>query len=185
VKRPRRIWLVTLVLIVAVLAGIASVKHFQIAAAVWHWRHGYTTHLQEYEIPVPEYWPPENFDEPDMMELVNTRLAKREGPMSRVSVISVSIRSTPIQDIKRWRSFSRQSLERQGMSDIQEMALQAGDEKIDCIGGHALRAILHIPSINTVSLECMSSGRLEIGFSGPPSGLVDFQAIVSNIRERR
>ena len=47
-----------------VLAGILAIavtyiaygKRYQLAAKVWHWKHGYSITMGDYEVPVPEHW---------------------------------------------------------------------------------------------------------------------------------
>src|SRR5258708_39987749 len=45
-----------LLLLVIVLAHLAYGKRYQLAAKIWHWRHGYSTRMGSYEVPVPAHW---------------------------------------------------------------------------------------------------------------------------------
>jgi hypothetical protein len=59
-----------------------------------------------------------------------------------------------------------------------------GQEQVVWLGGTQLRDVLHVPHATVLSLECSTSGRLVIEFSGHDSGLDQFYAIISQIRKR-
>lgn len=157
----------------------------RIEAKVWHWRHGYSLYVGDYQIPVPDHWLVLDTESESMATLVNTHVKRAQDPFSRTSVITVSYTASPPRDLDAWASLSRQMIEREGVSDVEGKTLRAGDETIVCLGGLELRALVHVPSLSAVSLECRSSGRLSLGFSGPESGLTEFYSIASQIQERK
>src|SRR5580692_9028805 len=40
----------------AVLGSIYYRYHYPLTAKIWHWKHGYSTTMGNYEVPVPEHW---------------------------------------------------------------------------------------------------------------------------------
>jgi hypothetical protein len=174
------------------LAGIAVLilgyptyrRRFQIEAKVWHWRHGYSTYVGDYQVPVPDHWLVEDSNDANIVILIDTRVRKMGDPLSDVGILTVSLAPFPPRDIDDWASLTRQSLKRDGVTSVEEKTFRAGDETVVCLGGYALREILHVPSISAVSLECRSTGRLDLGFSGPRSELQEFYVIASQIHKR-
>src|SRR6266853_208943 len=45
-----------LLLIVVTILHFAYRKRYQLEAKIWHWRHGYSTRVGNYSVPVPEHW---------------------------------------------------------------------------------------------------------------------------------
>jgi len=46
-------------LLLALLLALGSIYYryrYPIAAKIWHWKHGYSTTMGNYEVPVPEHW---------------------------------------------------------------------------------------------------------------------------------
>jgi hypothetical protein len=183
VKQIEKVVLLVLALIVALGAYSAYRMRLQIATRFWHWRYGSTTLLENYEIPVPTDWLPQTLDDTTMY-LVDTRRSPKQGPLSEVGMITISIIPSPLKDIALWRSNQIQFFGQHGVEDTQEISIQAGDERISCIGGHLLGRIVPGGGITAVSFQCVSTGRLSVGYGGPQAGLSQFQAIVSEIHQR-
>ena len=181
-KRGFRISLI--VAVVLIVGYFAYVTRFQIEAKAWHWRHGYSIIVGDYEVPVPDHWLVQDFDNPNLIDLIDTRVRREAGPLSKVSVVTVDADARPMPDLSFWESFRRQSLEQRGIA-VEEMTLRLGDERMTCLGGEELREILHVPSVTAVSLECRSLGRLSLRFLGPRTGLQDFNSIASQIHKRK
>jgi hypothetical protein len=182
-KRSARVLLIG---IAAVILGYPIyARRFQIEAKVWHWRHGHSTNVGEYEVPVPDHWLVEGSEDPTILNLVDTRVRKTGDPLSNVSILTISLAPSPPRDIDAWASLTRQSIEHRGVASVEEKTFRTGDETVVCLGGQELREILHAPSVTAVSLECSSTGRLELGFSGPRVGLQEFYSIASGIHKRK
>jgi len=45
-----------LFLLLSMLGYLAYAKRYQLAAKFWHWRHGNSMAMGNYEVPVPEHW---------------------------------------------------------------------------------------------------------------------------------
>jgi hypothetical protein len=182
--KPR--WRTPTIIIVVLIVGFFAFRmRFRIEAKVWHWRHGYSLNVGIYQVPVPDGWLVQDYDTPNMFMLINTHLTKTSDPFSSVSIVNVSLVPSAPRDLDAWASMTRQSFERQGLNDLKEQSIQAGDETIVCLGGQILRAMIRVPSLAAVSMECRSSGRLNLGFSGPESALPEFYKIMSEIHKKK
>jgi len=181
-KRVSRLLLTGIV--VLIIGYLVYGRRAQIAAKVWHWRHGYSTYVGDYVVPVPDHWLVDTSEDPRMITLIDTRVRRTADRLSAVNVITVSALSSPIRDLDSWASFARQRRERDGLREIEEKTIQAGDERMFCLGGYELRDIMRLPTA-AVSLECRSSDRLNLGFTGHRSGLQEFYTIASQIRKRK
>lgn len=180
-KALRRLLMVIVVLVIGLLV---LARWAQIAAKVWHWRHGYWTYVGEYVVPVPDRWLVEINESRDTVTLIDTRVIRTADRLSAVSIITAHI-SRPVRDLDAWASFSRQRRERDGLRDIEEKTVQAGDERMVCLGGYEFRDVMRVPGTAAVSLECQSTGRLHLMFIGSRSRLPDFYAIASQISKRK
>jgi hypothetical protein len=137
-------------------------------------------------VPVPDHWLVDTFeDDPRMINLIDTRVRRTANRLSAVNVITVIALSRPIHDLDLWASFTRQRLERDGLKEIEEKTIQAGDLRMVCLGGYELRDIMRVQGTAAVSLECQSTHQLSLGFTGQRSGLQDFYSIASQIRKRK
>lgn len=177
--------------ILLIMIVIASIGYYivyrgwyRMEAMVWHWRYGHSTTLGEYVVPVPDDWLVQRHGDLQLIDLVDTHVNKDAGPFAEVSVISVDLASSSVRDLSYWQSLKRQSLEREGLTDLEERTLRVGGDTVVCLGGYELRQDLKVPSVNALSLECTSTGRLNLMFLGPRSSLTDFYTIVSGIHKR-
>ena len=163
-----------LFLIVIVLAYLACTERYQLGAKIWHWRHGYSTRMGSYEVPVPAHWL--ILDQSSvaftLMDTART-LPRRDGKFHTTAVIDIfpfRNRSIGTDKLDFWLSLKRQWLEREGVKSIEEKKLSFGDDAVSCIGGSELRAIMrdkpNFPDTEIVSLECKSADGLSIMFVG-------------------
>ncbi len=177
-----------LLLLVIVLAHLAYGKRYQLAAKIWHWRHGYSTRMGSYEVPVPEHW---LFSQNSVaFTLVNTdtTVPRRDGRFYTTALITLfQLRHSPVgaSQIEFWASLQRQRLEREQVKSAAEKRLSFDDEAVICIGGSELSAMMRdekaFPDTSAISLSCMSDHGLEILFVGEPSDLQPFYTFVSQI----
>ena len=182
-KRALRLFM--LGVIVLAIGYVVYGRRAQIEAKIWHWRHGNSVNVGAYIVPVPDQWLVFDYEDPTAATLIDTRVHKTPDPLSAVDVITVIALSSPARDLDFWASFQRQWLERSGLRDIMQRTLQADDEVLICLGGYQFRDALKVPNSTAVSLECQSSGRLSLIFSGHASGLPEFYSIASQIRKRK
>src|SRR5437879_8279018 len=56
----------------------AYARRFQLAAKIWHWRHGYSVMVRNYQVPVPDGWLVQNLDERDVTMTRNTTTGARD-----------------------------------------------------------------------------------------------------------
>lgn len=179
-KRVLRALFISLLILAGALFVYAG--RYQIAAKLWHWRHGYSVRFGGYEIPVPDHWLVETSGNPDWITLTDTRVRKRRDPFDGNS-IDVHILSNPLRGLDFWLALKRHELKDiAGLPEIQEKALNAGDEKIVCLGGYEIREATHVPT-TLVSLDCRSTGQLSLMFVGHQTQ--EFYAIASQIRKAR
>ena len=72
-KRVSRLLLTGIV--VLIIGYLVYGRRSQIAAKVWHWRHGYSTYVGDYVVPVPDHWLVDTFEnDPRMINLIDTRV---------------------------------------------------------------------------------------------------------------
>jgi hypothetical protein len=190
--KSRVVSLLLLILFVA-LGYFAYTKRYQLAAKIWHWRHGYSTTMGNYEVPVPEHWLvlEQNSIAFTLLNTSPPRL-QRDGKFHTAAVIDIFLsrnRSIGADKLDFWLSLKRQWLEREGVKSIEEKKLGFGDDAVNCIGGSQLRAIMrdnpNFPDTDIVSLECKSADDLSIMFLGEPSDVQNFYTFVSEIRRHR
>ena len=169
-------WL-TILVTLAALAALGLVVYpwrFKIEAKIWHWRHGYSTRVEQYQVPVPAAWLVTDSDDPDWVDLVDVS-GKRRG------VITLMSHRTTIGDVSRWKSVKEEWLAREGVRDLEERDVSFANGILSCVGGSELRDAERLPT-NLVSLECETPGTLGLMFVGPRSGIPEFYAIASKIQ---
>lgn len=177
------------VLVAAILVFVGGwfgySRRFQIAAKIWHWRHGYFTRVGDYVVPVPEHWLVEEVTF-ETVELVDTSArGPRKDPLWGINVIMVGcVRTTGTPNLDFWKTYRQQQMERHGARYIEERTLHVADNTVVCLGGHQFRDEMHFPS-SIVSVECASTSTLQLMFVGQQSNLEDFYTLVSQIRKQR
>jgi hypothetical protein len=180
-----------LFLLVFMLGYLAYAKRYQLAAKFWHWRHGNSMAMGNYEVPVPEHW---FISDQDYVAftMMNTEpnLPRDNKPHTTAMITVFPFRQRAIgpNGLAFWLSLERQRLAREQVESIQEETLKFGDESVTCIGGRELNAILsgnpnHLET-DIISRNCMSQRGLNILFLGEPSDLQSFNAFVSQIRRK-
>ena len=110
IKRTLRMMFI--VIVIVMVAYLIYGKRFQIEAKLWHWRHGYSTSVGEYDVPVPDQWLVENYNSLQTIDLINTHVERNAGPLETVSMAGVNYLPQPVRDLDVWESLKRQSLER-------------------------------------------------------------------------
>jgi hypothetical protein len=181
----------TALFFIAAVAYIAYAKRYQLAAKLWHWRHGYSVTMGDYEVPVPEHWliTDQNYV---AFNLINTASTlPRDAKFHTTTVITIfPFRNRPIgnEGLNFWLSLKRQWLEREGVKSQEEKKLNVSDAAVVCIGGSELRGAIvgnKLPGFDTdiISLECRSTDGLSILFVGAPSEIQPFYSFVSQIHK--
>ena len=182
-KRATRLLLIGVLVLVVGYPIFA--RRFQIEAKVWHWRHGYSTTVGDYTVPIPDGWLilVEDVDGQDL-SMLDTHVKRQPGSLQTANEIIVGSLPRPMRSLESWESIKRQQLERSGLINIEEKTLWAANQKVICLGGYELRDVVHVPGTTQLSLECQSAGRLNLIYIGYRSGLEDFYTIASQIRKR-
>lgn len=180
-----------LFLLVFMLGYWAYAKRYQLAAKFWHWRHGNSTTVGNYEVPVPEHWfiSDQNYRALTMMNTAPN--LPRDHKFHTTTVVTVFPFRQPAigpDGLAFWLSLQRQWLARNNVESVEEKTLKFGDESITCIGGRQLSAILranpnHLET-DIISRNCMSERGLNILFVGEPPELQSFNTFVSQIRRK-
>jgi hypothetical protein len=192
--KSRLVSLLVLLFLLA-LGYVGYVYRYSIAACIWHWKHGYSTTMGNYEVPVPEHWVIED-QNALAFTLMNTSPTRppRDGKLHTTAVIDIfPFRDRPVEAsrIDFWLSQQRQWLTRDGVKYVEEKTLNLGGENLSCIGGSQLSTVVRdipsvrIPETDIVSLNCMSDHGLNILFVGEPSDLQSFYAFLSQIHRKR
>jgi hypothetical protein len=76
-------------IVVLIIGYLVYGRRAQIAAKVWHWRHGYSTYVGDYVVPVPDHWLVDTSENPRMITLIDTRVRRTADRLSAVNVIGV------------------------------------------------------------------------------------------------
>jgi hypothetical protein len=193
---------VTLIaLLLALVLALGSIYfryRYPLAAKIWHWKHGYSTTMGNYEVPVPEHWLITNqnsvaFDLMNSAPNVHRDAKLHIGAM--LTVYPFRQRAIGPDGVAFLLSQRRQWLARDKVESVEDKTLKFGDESITCIGGRQLSAaLMSIPNrlqdkrliqADIISLDCVSEGGLHISFVGEPSDLQSFYAFVSEIRRKK
>jgi hypothetical protein len=171
-------------LAVLIVGRLAYMWRFQLEAKIWHWRHGYSTRIGVYEVPVPEHWLVA-VEVPGAVNIVNTATKKQSKPMVMADSILFMplLQSMTKTNIDFWKQTRRQQLEQDGLSQVEENTFIAGDEKVVCIGGSLYPMIMHTPNTTLVAMECNVGGQLTVIIEGDRAGLDDSYKIVSQIKK--
>lgn len=189
-----------IVLLLALLLALGTIYyryHYPLAAKIWHWKHGYSTTMGNYEVPVPEHWLVTDQDSVALSLMNSAPNIPRDAKLHMRTVITVfSFRQRAIGPDRAafWLSQHRQLLARFKVESVEEKTLKFGDESITCIGGRELSAGLRsipnrlqsepFPETDIISLDCMSERGLNILFAGEGSDLQSFYTLVSEIRRK-
>ena len=181
-----------LVILVLVAVGyITYAYRYRLAAKIWHWRHGYSTAMGNYVVPVPEHWL--ILGESSLaFTLVNTSPKRftRDGKFHTTAVINVfPFRDRIIEPNKMafWVSLQKQRLASEQAESVEEKILKFGDESVTCVGGPELNVLdkrPNRPQTDAVSLNCMSEHGLNVLFVGEPSDIQPFYNFLSQIRRK-
>ena len=180
--------------LLAVLGFVYHANRFRLAAQIWHWRHGYSAAMGDYEVPVPEHWLILDGDSVAFTLMNTSSSPPRDGKLHTTAFITVfPFRNWPA-DAKRvdsWLSLQRQWLAREDAKDVEERTVKFGNDSVVCVGGRELSAVFRNASnvsaaeTDIVSLGCMSEHGLEVLFVGEPSDLEPFYTFLSQIRGER
>ena len=183
----------TLIALLLVLGSIYFRYRYPLTAKIWHWKHGYSTTMGNYEVPVLEHWLITEQDDVAVTLVNSTSNVPRDAKFHMRAVVTVS--AIPFRQggigpggVALWLSQQRQWLARDEVESVEETTLKFGDESITCIGGRLLSAILrakpNVPKTDIISLDCLSERGLSILFEGEPSDLQPFYTFVSQIRRK-
>lgn len=161
-----------LLLICCVYLGYRS--RFRIAAKAWHWMHGYTCGVGNYDVPVPQGWLPKYVDSGDIVLYDAQNFAS-------ISILP----GIPAKDLTFWEGERRQKLEGDNIGHILQHTIYLRDQTVSCIGGAEFSRLLNISAPDVISLDCQSTGPLHLMFLGQDSELETFYRIASQIKQRK
>jgi hypothetical protein len=184
----------SIAILLAVLLAVGSIYYryrYPLTAKIWHWKHGNSTTMGNYEVPVPEHWliADQNFVAITLMNSAPNVPRDAKSHMAAViTVFPFRERGIGPDGVAFWLSQQRQSLVRDEVESVEEKTLVFGNESMTCIGGRQLSAILrsspnHLET-DIISLNCMSERGLNILFEGEPSDVQSFYTFVSQIRRK-
>ena len=185
-------------LLLALLLALGSIYYryrYPLTAKIWHWKHGYSTTMGNYEVPVPEHWLIADENSVAFTLINSTPNVPRDANFHMTAMITVfpfRLRSIGPDRVAFWLSQQRQLLARDEVESVEEKTLKFGDESMTCIGGRELggRQLSTIlrsspnPFQHIIVLNCVSDRGLEILFAGEPSDLQSFYTFGSEIRRK-
>jgi hypothetical protein len=184
-RRSQVLLILTLVLTVSFAGYFGYQRRFQLLVKVWHWRHGYSVRLGNYDVPVPKSWAVTHQSE-QSVDLIGTTGQTYGKQLPRVSIVTVNLVSRPpmsASELEGGRLKMRQFLESKGVKDIEEHSWNIDGEGAFCIGGAEYSDVQHSPSTEKIGLDCSSTGSIYLRFLGWRADLQDFYSIVSQIRK--
>lgn len=134
-------------ILIGLLLALGSIYyryHYPLMATIWHWKHGYSTTMGNYEVPVPEHWLITDQDSIAFTLMNSVPNMTRNAKFHMAAVITVfpfHQRDIGPDGVAFWLSQQRQWLAREAIQSLEEKTLKFGDESITCIGGRQLDAI--------------------------------------------
>lgn len=190
-----RLVLPLVILLLSAFGYVGYAHRYSLAAKIWHWEHGYSTPVGNYEVPVPEHWlimnqtTDQNLNGLALADTSPKRFPHDDKLHKDTAIMIFSPRNVETGVMDSYVSLTRQRLANEGVKSIEEKVLKFGDEAVTCIGGLELSALArdkpNHPEIDVLSLYCMSERGLMIKFFGEASNSDSFYAFVSNIKRQR
>ena len=173
--------------LVVLLAGFTAYSYrVYIAAWAWHVRHGTSTTLGHYVVPVPRNW--YLLDEGDgALQLVRLDTDDRS-PRKRIKgaaaiLVSISGVTTTEQNVKSVLSRQKELMEENGTGSILERTLDIDGETLFCLGGIPLN-IGGDFDLDLVGWHCSSPGGVQVTIEATEPDLDQAWSIVSRIRKQ-
>jgi hypothetical protein len=166
----RAIGILLVVICLSLVGWFVFAKRFQLAAEIWHWRYGHSVAIRDYQVPVPDGWLVWASGESDVAMTMPTG----QGDQDFVSIGRTCCGS---DHLDAWKEMQEHNLRGRGITDVREKTLQPAGETVVCIG----HAGPHFSDF--LSIECVSTGKLNALYFGRQAGLEDFYAIVSQVRK--
>ena len=176
----RILW--ALVVGIAVLACTYGVygRRARIQAAIWHWRHGQFAQVGSYRVPVPDRWLPQDYDENDMISLIDTDTKQSGDALANVNVIGIILLPKPADQgtsaALRW-----DRLKSIRVTNTDDKVISFEDERVLCSGVPINDAGR---TSHAITLWCESTGRLSLSFTGDSAGAQRFYQIVAGIQKQ-
>jgi hypothetical protein len=177
--------------LIIAIGYLAYARRIQLAAKIWHLKHGYSTTMGNYEVPVPEHWLITDQNSVAFTMMNTAPALRKDGKFQTTAVINIfPFRNRPIasEGMDSWLSLKRKRLESEGVKSIEEKNFAIGGAEASCIGGSEMRDVVlsgmtNAPGTDTISLECRSADDLSVLFTGEPSDLQPFYSFAAQIRK--
>jgi hypothetical protein len=172
--------------VILLLGYVAYSRRFDMSAAVWHWRNGDFVRVGKYEMPVPGHWLVKVVEPSGLTFLTDIRSPRKARASSSVNVIMIDSLPMSTRDLDSWKSYKKQWLKKNGISNPEERSLSFEDEDVACLGGEEFHQVMKLPdSGDVVSVDCLSSSRLHLMFVGQRPDLELFYSLVPKIRKQK
>src|ERR1700733_2290634 len=119
----------TLIALLLALGSIYYRYRYPLTAKIWHWKHGYSTRMGNYEVPVPEHWliTDQNFVAFTLMNSAPN--VGRDAKFHMTAVITVfpfQQRGIGPNGVEFWLAHQRQWLARDEVESIEEKTVKLG-----------------------------------------------------------
>jgi hypothetical protein len=149
----------------------------RIVTRLWHWQHGNTVTVGDYQLPVPANWLVHH-QVSGLAMLTQTYVAdeRRGGSLSPPTIIVITL-SQPTADLDFWESEERRHLTQSGLGNADSRTIYLAHETVKCIGGNRIK----VPGAALYSIECRSTNRLAIMFTGEREDAEIFYELVSRV----
>ncbi len=153
----------------------------------WHVRHGTTTAVGGYIVPVPANWYPQ--DEGNGTQLLVRLDTDDDAPLKRIKAhsaisIYVSPRAMTDKDLAFVLSREKEATEKRGGQPVSERTINLNGESLSCLGDTGALNTKGIFDLEPIAWTCSSAGGLEIHMQATEPDLRQAWDIVSHVRRK-
>lgn len=174
--------------LVLLLAGFTAYSYrVYISAWAWHVRHGTSTTLGHYVVPIPRNWYLLD-DGNGALQLVRLDTDDRS-PRKRIKggsaiLVSISGVTTTVENLKSVLSRQKELMEKNGTGSTLERTLDLTGETLFCLGDTQSLNRGGIFDLDLVAWHCSSPSGLQVTIEATEPDLDQAWSIVSRIRQQ-
>ncbi len=134
--KRKAIWFIGIVLLYLLVVFVGNQFFYgELGVLVWHWRHGDSTQVAGYEVPVPRQWfvAHSNSTSVELVRVHSQGLGR--GPFAPRA--TVSILPKPLVDLNYWKGLRETFLRNRGVTTLRSREIPLGPhERVVCLEGN-------------------------------------------------
>lgn len=182
IKGIGRLAAIVSLLVVILIVGLAGeLFRGEIASVFWHWRHGNSIDLAQYELSVPKSWFVDSYTG-SIVELGRAHIPSFRGS-SFESRLTVSVSPSPLPSLEFWETKEQAFYDKEGATILRRREIPLGSQyHIVCIEGNLVRDALKLKHSDLISADCQSDNRLSLMFTGTEKDMQEFYTVTRSIR---